>query len=255
MRNLIYGRQPVLEALRAQKRIFERLILRQGTRGEAIDEILGMAQKFQIPVEWKREEDFREMVGEVAHQGVILVATSRGSYSWQEFLERIVGNPRVVVGFVDRIEDPRNLGAIIRTASFFGLPGLVVSKARTTPLHSQTVKAACGGIEFLDLFQVNNFVNVFRAFKERGFFMVGMEEDAPTLIWDVDVKDVPVGIVVGGEDQGVRKLVRSECDFLVKIPAIGSVSSLNVSVAFGIGVYEVVRQKRSVVNVEKRRNH
>ncbi|MCX7667364.1 MAG: 23S rRNA (guanosine(2251)-2'-O)-methyltransferase RlmB [Atribacterota bacterium] len=254
MKNLIYGRQPVLEALRARRRIFERLILRHGVQGEAIDEILEMAQKLQIPVEWQGEESFREMVGEVVHQGVILVATSPGSYSWQAFLERVAGDPRVVVGFVDRVEDPRNLGAIIRTASFVGGPGLVVSKARTAPLHSQTVKASCGGIEFLDLFQVNNFVNVLRTFKEKGFFMVGMEEDVSTSLWDIDVSNVPVGVVVGGEDQGVRKLVRSECDFLVRIPAIGNVSSLNVSVAFGIGVYEVVRQKRGVGNVEKRRN-
>ncbi|MEN3187598.1 MAG: 23S rRNA (guanosine(2251)-2'-O)-methyltransferase RlmB [Atribacterota bacterium] len=251
MKDLIYGRQSVLEALRAQKRVFERLILRQGVRGEAINKILRMAQKLRIPVEWRSVEHFREMVGEVAHQGVMLVATSRGSYSWQEFLEKVAGDPQAVVGFVDRVEDPRNLGAIIRTASFFGLPGLIVSRARTTPLDSRTVKASCGGIEFLDLFQVNNFVNVLRTFKERGFFLVGMKEGASVRIWDIDFKSIPIGIIVGGEDQGVRKLVRAECDFLVKIPATGNISSLNVSVAFGVGVYEVIRQKRSVGSVEK----
>jgi len=252
LKDLIYGRQPVLEALRAEKRIFERLILRRGVTGEVVEEILRLAQKLHLPVEWQDEAALQGMVGDVAHQGVILVTVPRASRSWQDFLRDVAGNPQMLVGFVDRVEDPRNLGAIIRTASFFGFRGLLVSKARTTPLHAQAVKAACGGVEFLELFQVNNFVGVIRAFKERGFFLVGMEEDAPTLLWDVDVRTVPVGLVVGGEDQGIRKLVRSECDFLVRIPPLGGIASLNASVAFGIGAYEVIRQKRGVLNVEKR---
>ncbi len=251
LKNVIYGRQSVLEALRAQRRVFQRLILRQGVKGDIIGEILGMAQKLRIPVEWREEEVIRGMVGDVSHQGVVLLATPRVSPSWQDFLEEVAGDPKALVGFVDRVEDPRNLGAIIRTASFFGFRGLLVSRARTAPLHAQTVKASCGGTEVLDLFQVNNFVGVLRTFKERGFFLVGMEEDASVLLWNIDVKTVPVGLVVGGEDQGIRKLVLSECDFLVKIPSLGSTSSLNVSVAFGIGAYEVIRQKGSVPNVEK----
>lgn len=252
MKQLIYGRQPVLEALRARKRSFEKLILRQGVTGEIVSEILRIAQQLQVPIEWQREEDLEKMVGRVVHQGVVLISGSRRSRSWQELLEEVAENPQAVVGFVDRVEDPRNLGAIIRTAAFFGFQGLLVSKARTVSLYSQGVKASCGGMEFVDLFQVNDFLGVLRTFKKRGVFFLGMEEDAPMPIWDVDVRGVPLGLVVGSEDQGIRRIVRTECDFLVKIPSLGAISSLNVSVAFAIGAYEIIKQKRSVLEVEKR---
>ncbi|MGQ9472466.1 MAG: 23S rRNA (guanosine(2251)-2'-O)-methyltransferase RlmB [Candidatus Caldatribacteriaceae bacterium] len=252
MKQVIYGRQPVWEALRARKRSFEKLILRQGVSGEIVTEIIRIAKQLQIPIEWQTEEDLEKMVGKVVHQGVVLVSSSRRSRSWQELLEEVAGNTQAVVGFVDRVEDPRNLGAIIRTAAFFGFRGLLVSKAHTAPLYSQGVKASCGGVEFIDLFQVNDFLGILRAFKKRGVFFIGMEEDAPAPIWDVDVQGVPLGLVVGGEDKGIRRIVRTECDFLVKIPSWGAISSLNVSVAFAIGAYEIIKQKRSVLEVEKR---
>lgn len=251
MTELIYGRQPVLAALRAGKRTFERLMVRRGVDQAAVAEILRMAEKLRIPIHWEEEAVFRKMVGEVAHQGVILVASSFPFRSWEALLREVAGDPQALLGFVDRVEDPRNLGAIIRTAAFFGFRGLVVSKARTAPLASQAVKASCGGVEFLNLVQVNNFLGVIRAFKEKGVFLVGMEADAPLSLWELEVGALPVGLVVGGEHQGIRKLLRSECDFLVKVPALGAVTSLNVSVAFGIGAYELIRQKRGVREGEK----
>ncbi len=245
MSEIIYGRQPVLEALKAGRRQFEKLLIRVGVHGRVITEILRLAEERGVPVEWQEGKSLETLLHSAHHQGVVLIASSRPSLSWQDLLREVRGNPETVVGFVDRVEDPRNLGAIIRTASFFGFQGLIVSKARTAPVTARGVKASCGGSEFLEVVQVNNFPQVVQAFQEAGFFLIALEEDGERCLWDIEVKNIPVGLVVGGEDRGIRRVVRSRCDFVVRIPRGGVISSLNVSVAFGIGAYEIARQKRS----------
>jgi len=241
---LIYGRQPVREALRSEKRKVEMLFVMEGAQGKIIEEIKQLSQRRKIPWEVKDKVFLEELVGKGAnHQGVVLVAQPRIFPSWQEILEKNKVSPEATVVFVDRVEDPVNLGAIIRTAAFFGVEGILISKARTAPLSSPVVRASAGGIEGVDIAQINNFTQVVKKFQEAGFWIVALEADGEKNLWDVDLRGMPLGLVVGGEHTGIRKVVRSLCDVVLKIPSKGVINSLNVAVALGIGIYEVMRQR------------
>lgn len=247
MEEIVYGRQAVLQALDNPRRSFERLILYKGAQGESIEAILARAQELGVKVEViENKKLFERWVGKdrIAHQGVLLVTRLKKQPTWKDILERVSGDRNAIVAFLDRIEDPRNLGALIRAAAFFGAKGVLISKARTAPLDSSAVKVAAGGFEVLPVVQINNFAGVIKEFKEAGIFVVGLEVGEGQPLWDVDVREVPVALVVGGEDKGIRKLVRSQCDFLAFIPSGGQLTSLNVSVAFGIGMYHLFKQKR-----------
>ncbi|MCX7729985.1 MAG: 23S rRNA (guanosine(2251)-2'-O)-methyltransferase RlmB [Candidatus Caldatribacterium sp.] len=241
----IYGRHPVFEALRAKRRVFERLLLGKNVQGDIIRRIESLAHNLGIPVERVDREVLEELVGEDAvHQGVVLLCGEKMVPSWREILARVKGHQDALVLFVDRVEDPRNLGAIIRTAAFFGVRGIVVSRARSAPLDSRVVKAAAGGIEVSDVVQVNNFTEIVRAFKEAGCTIVGLEEDGEVVLWDFDPGPFPVGLVVGGENAGIRKIVRSLCDVVVRIPGKEGLPSLNVSVATGIAIAAIVQRRQ-----------
>ncbi len=241
----IYGRHPVFEALRAQKRTFERLFLGKSTQGDVIRRIESLAQSLGVPVERVDREVLEGLVGKgVAHQGVVLLCGEKAVPSWKELLRRTRDQKDAFVLFVDRVEDPRNLGAIIRTAAFFGVSGVIVSKARSAPLNSRVVKASAGGIETSDVLQVNNFTEVVKAFKEAGFVIAGLEGDGEVSLWEFDPGPFPVGLVVGGENEGIRSIVRSLCDVVVRIPGSGRISSLNVSVASGIAMATILQRRK-----------
>jgi len=247
MGKVIYGRHAVLQALNNPRRSFEKLILYRGVQGESIEKILARAQAMGIAIEVVEDKRvFERWVGKgkVAHQGVLLLTRLEEQFTWRDILEHVSGDRSAIVAFLDRIEDPRNLGALVRTAAFFGARGVLVSKAQTAPLNSSALKAAAGGFEVLPVVQVNNFAGVIKEFKEAGVFMIGLEVGEGQPLWDINVREVPVALVVGGEDKGIRKLVRSQCDFLAFIPSGGKLASLNVSVAFGIGMYHLFKQKR-----------
>lgn len=245
MTSYIYGRHPVFEALRAKKRAFERLFLGKNAQGDIIRRIESLARDLGVPVERVDREVLEGLVGkEAVHQGVVLLCGEKAVPSWKELLKRTREHKDALVLFVDRVEDPRNLGAIIRTAAFFGVDGIVVSKARSAPLDSRVVKASAGGIEVSDVLQVNNFTEVVRTFKEEGFVIVGLEGDGESALWEFDPGPFPVGLVVGGENEGIRRIVRSMCDTVVRIPGSGAVPSLNVSVAAGIAIAVMLQRRR-----------
>lgn len=246
MTTYIYGRHPVFEALRAQKRAFERLLLGKDIQGDIVRRIEGLAQSLGIPIERVDRKVLEELVGKDAvHQGVVLLCGEKVTPSWKEILTKVKGTRDALVLFIDRVEDPRNLGAIIRTAAFFGVHGVIVSKARSAPLDSRVVKAAAGGVEVSDVVQVNNFTEVVRAFQEAGCAIVGLEEDGEVTLWEFDPSPFPVGLVVGGENEGIRRIVRSLCDVVVRIPGSGGVPSLNVSVAAGIAIATLTQRRKT----------
>jgi len=241
---IIYGRQPVREALKSEGRKVERLFLMEGAQGKIIEEIKQLSQKRKIPWETKDKSFLENLAGKnVNHQGVVLLAQPRPLPTWQEILDKNKTSPEATVVFVDRVEDPVNLGTIVRTAAFFGVGGVLISKARSAPLNSPVVRASAGGIESVDITQINNFTQVIKEFQAAGFWIVALEEDGDKNLWDVDLRGMPLGLVVGGEHEGVRKIVRSSCDMVLKIPSRGVINSLNVAVALGIGIYEVMRQR------------
>lgn len=241
---LIYGRQPVREALRSGRRKIDKLFVMEGAQGKIIEEIKQLSQKRKIPWETKNKSFLENLAGKnVNHQGVVLLAQPRGLLTWQEILDKNKNFPEATVVFVDRVEDPVNLGTIVRTAAFFGVEGILISKARSAPLDSPVVKASVGGIESVDIAQINNFTQVIKEFQEQGFWIVALEADGDKNLWDVDLRGMPLGLVIGGEHEGVRKIIRSSCDMVLKIPSGGVINSLNVAVALGIGIYEVMRQR------------
>ncbi|MGQ9622308.1 MAG: 23S rRNA (guanosine(2251)-2'-O)-methyltransferase RlmB [Candidatus Caldatribacteriaceae bacterium] len=245
MTEYLYGRHPVWEALKTRRRAFERLLVGKGAQGELIQKIESLAQSLSIPTERVDRETLESLVGrEAVHQGVVLVFREGEKPSWKDLLRRTREKKDALVLFVDRVEDPRNLGAVIRTAAFFGIDGVVVSKARSVPIDAKAVKASCGGLESVPVIQVNNFAGVVKAFREEGFVIVGMEREGKKSLWEIDLGPFPLGIVVGGENEGIRKIVRSLCDYLVRIPGGGTINSLNVSVAAGIALYEMVRRQK-----------
>ena len=246
MRHIIYGRNPVKAALDSPRRKPIRLLVQKDIQGKTVRSILEAATQKRLPIEVAEKEVLQKMVGPHAlHQGMLLFYEPLGGPTWQDILLKAKANPDAIVVFVDSVEDPRNLGALLRTASALGVEGVILSKAHTVPVNSEVIKASVGEAERINIAQENNFTGIIKEFRENNFWLVAFEAEAERPLWDVDFRGGAWGIVVGGEDRGVRKIVRLLCDFQVCIPMTNAVNSLNVSVAFGIGLYEIIRQKRS----------
>lgn len=242
---IIYGRNPVKEALESPRKKPIQLYLQNDIQGDVINKIIEGANRLKIPIHRFDKNTLQKIAGYQAHhQGVVLVYEPLGNPTWKDILIKAKSKRDSLVVFVDSVEDPRNLGAILRTAAAFGVDGVIISKAHTAPISSDVIKASAGELDKIDIAQENNFVGIVKEFREHNFWIVSFEAEAKVPLWEMDFSQGSWGILVGGEDRGVRKIIRSFCDFEVSIPMINSVNSLNVSVAFGIGLYEVLRQKR-----------
>ena len=245
MQNIIYGRNPVIGALESPRKKPLKLYLQKDIQGEVINKIVDLANRLNLPLDRLDKFALQKIAGYQAHhQGVLLVYEPLGNPTWKDILIKAKSKRDSLVVFIDSVEDPRNLGAILRTASAFGVDGVITSKAHTAPINSEVIKASAGEMEKIDIVQENNFTGIVKQFRENNFWMVSFEAAAELPLWKMDFTRGSWGIIVGGEDRGVRKIIRSLCDYVVSIPMENLVSSLNVSVAFGIGLYEVIRQKR-----------
>ncbi|MDI9594445.1 MAG: 23S rRNA (guanosine(2251)-2'-O)-methyltransferase RlmB [Atribacterota bacterium] len=245
MSNIIYGRNPVKVAMESPRKKPIQLYLQNDIQGEVIIKIIELANRLKIPFIRLDKFAIQKIVGYPAHhQGVVLVYEPLGSPTWKDILTKAKSKKDSLVVFVDSVEDPRNLGAILRTASAFGVDGVITSKAHTAPINSEVIKSSAGELEKVDIAQENNFTGIVKEFRENNFWMVSFEADAEMPLWEMDFSQGSWGIIVGGEDRGVRKIIRSLCDYVVSIPLENMVNSLNVSVAFGVGLYEVIRQKQ-----------
>jgi len=181
----------------------------------------------------------------VPHQGVVarLVSGSLQKLSLTEWLNGLDMGEAPVVLLLDQVTDPHNLGACVRTAEAAGCVGVVIPKDHAADIHSPVVaKSACGALARLPLLQVTNLVRSMKAMQEAGFWLSGMAGEAEADIYAADLQG-PTGLVMGAEGKGLRRLVREQCDQLIRIPMSGSVESLNVSVATGVALFEVVRQR------------
>jgi len=232
----IYGVHPVLEALRAgtvrRLRIAERA-------GERLREVIEQATQAGVRVERVPQEAIDRLARGVTHQGVIADVESERAVGLQELAE----GPSPLIVVLDAIEDPHNLGAILRTADAAGVSGVVV-QSRRSALHAGTVaKTSAGALSHVRVAEVVNIARAIEELKELGVWSVGLAGEAEQSYDEVDLTG-PVALVMGAEGAGLRRLVREKCDFLVSIPMAGHVGSLNVSVAAGIALFEAVRQRR-----------
>ena len=177
------------------------------------------------------------------HQGVVAVVDSYEYSSPDEILEKAALNGEVpFVLILDGIEDPQNLGSIIRTAKCAGVHGIIIPQHNSVEITPAVVRASAGAVEHMLVARVTNLVNCIKDFKKQGLWVVGADMDG-TILWQSNLP-APTVLVVGGEGTGMRKLVRQHCDMLVSIPMVGAIGSLNASVAAGVVIYEVIRQRR-----------
>jgi 23S rRNA (guanosine2251-2'-O)-methyltransferase len=241
--NLICGINPVFEALAAGTRHFDRLLIVKGLRSRKLSDAIRRATHLGIPLRFEMRETLDRLAGGVPHQGIIAVVSEKPVLSLESLLETARDPALVVV--LDGVEDPRNLGAILRTAEAAGADGVLLPERHSAGLSETVGRASAGALEHVQVARVGNLVQALEALKARGIWVVGYDA-AGTERWDAVDLNRPVALVLGGEGRGIRRLVREHCDHLVSIPHFGHIGSLNVSVAAGIALYEAVRQRRAV---------
>ncbi|MBV9928656.1 MAG: 23S rRNA (guanosine(2251)-2'-O)-methyltransferase RlmB [Acidobacteria bacterium] len=242
----VFGVQPVLEALRAGLRPIERLTVAEGAHESRLREILEIARYADIPVRRVARTELQRIAAGANHQGVVATIAAAHYAHAEDLLEQLAARvgtqdpPLAVV--LDGVEDPRNLGAVIRTAECAGAHGVFVPERRASGLTETVAKAAAGALEYVPVARAANVVRLLEELKGRGVWTIGTAADANTSYTEWDWTQ-PCALLLGGEGEGLRRLVRERCDVLVGIPLRGRIESLNVSVAAGVVLYEAVRQR------------
>lgn len=235
---LLSGIHPVREALRAGRPL-ERVLVARGAGGPRLQEIVELCRERGVPVRFEPRSVLDRLAPEAAHQGVVASASAA---RYADF-DQVAAEARLLVG-LDGVEDPHNLGAIARTACAAGAGGLILPDRRSAGLTETAAKAAAGALEHLPVVRVGNLNRAIEKLKERGFWIYGLDERGPHLYTAIDYAQ-PALLVLGGEGRGLRQLVAAKCDLLVRIPTVGPIPSLNVSVAAGIVLFEWRRRLSS----------
>lgn len=237
----IEGRNAVLEAYRAGKTI-DKLYVLKGCQDGPVNSILREARKHDTIVSFVAKERLDQMSETGKHQGVVAHAAAYEYAEVEDILKRAEekGEPPFLI-LLDNIEDPHNLGAIIRTANLAGAHGIIIPRRRAAGLTATVAKASAGALNYTPVAKVTNLGTTIESLKERGLWFVCADMDG-TVMYDLDLKG-PIGLVVGNEGEGVSRLVREKCDYIAAIPMKGNIDSLNASVAAGVLAYEIVRQR------------
>jgi len=233
--NTLSGIHSVREALQAGHPI-ERVVVAQGAAGPRLQEIIDLCRGRGIPVRFEQRTMLDRMSGTSTHQGVVAVGAA---HRYKELGDIPAGARLVVV--LDGVEDPHNLGAVLRTADAVGAAAVVIPERRAVGLTDVVGKAAAGALEHVPVVRVSNVNRALEHLKERGFWIYGLDERSSDLYSAIDYA-TPTAVVLGGEGKGLHEQVRKHCDGLVRIPMAGHVSSLNVSVAAGVVLFEWKRR-------------
>ena len=239
----IYGINAVSEALKARGRAFEWVGMAKERHDLRLQRLIEDCRRLAVPVRFLQRTELDRMAGNAAHQGVVAV-TSAKQYS---DLDDVVGAKRgqySLVVVLDGVEDPHNLGAILRTADAAGADGIVIPERRAASVTGTVTKASAGASEHLPIAKVTNIARTVEELKERNLWTVGLDERG-SQTYDALDYNMDCALVLGAEGKGLHDLVKRKCDFLVSIPMLGKVSSLNVSVAAAVVLYEIVRQRRA----------
>jgi 23S rRNA (guanosine2251-2'-O)-methyltransferase len=243
----LYGLLPIVEALRAGSRRVERVTVAEGAHEGRLHDLFELARAAGVPVRRAPRAELQRMAAPGAnHQGVIANVAAVAYHDADELIERLAARvgtdapPLAVI--LDGVEDPRNLGAIVRTAECAGVDALFIPERRAAGLTETAAKAAAGALEYLPVARAANVARLVEDLKGRGIWTVGTDADANIDYTEWDWTQ-PCALLFGGEGSGLRRLVRERCDALVRIPLRGRISSLNVSVAAGIVLYEAIRQR------------
>jgi len=239
----LYGIQPVLEALVQRAKGIEKIWIEYGRSGPAMRQILSLAREHKIPVSFRDRASLNFKAGTSKHQGVLALFAAATPVDFEEFWQGLPYREKRFLALLDEVQDPHNLGAILRTACAAGLEGILLPRHRTSPVSPAVVKASAGAVHSVPLVRVGSSVRSLETLRENGVFVVGAAPEGEKEIYDLDLRQ-DLCIVIGGEGKGLRPAMERICDILVAIPMIGPIQSLNASVAAGILFYEVVRQRR-----------
>jgi 23S rRNA (guanosine2251-2'-O)-methyltransferase len=243
-RDKIFGINPVTEALKAGRPIQRLLIAEQRKSDRDIVEIIRLAKGRGTEVRIATRDLLKREAPSAPHQGVIAITAAQQYAALDDILQLPAQKGQAPLYLVlDGVEDPRNLGALLRTAEATGVHGVIIPERRAAGLTETVAKAAAGALEYVPVVKVVNIVNTLEELKKAGVWVAGAEAGGDALYWEADFVR-PMALVLGGEDRGVRRLVRERCDYLLSLPIMGNITSLNVSVAAGVLLYEVLRQRR-----------
>jgi 23S rRNA (guanosine2251-2'-O)-methyltransferase len=245
MREILYGRQPVRETLRAGRRQVFKLLLAKGVKSTGIvSQILALAEQAGVPVQVVERQSLDGLGGEAHHQGL---AAETSGYPYMDLgalLEsaRQSGEAPFLL-LLDHVQDPQNLGSLLRTGEAAGVHGVVIPHRRAAGVTPAAVRASAGAAEHVRVAQVTNLVQAMERLKAEGVWLAGLEALHDAQLYDQANLTGPLGLVVGSEGQGLARLVRETCDFLIRLPLRGQVESLNAAVAGAVALYEVRRQR------------
>lgn len=240
---ILFGIHAVKTALKRDAKRVRRLMAQKGRRDERIQGVLELAEQQGIRVQWLSRQDLDELSGQGVHQGVLVECEPIRSHN-EKYLDQMLENldetPFLLV--LDGVTDPHNLGACLRTADAAGVHAVIAPKDKSAPLNATVAKVACGAAEAVPYVQVTNLARTLKNLQEQGIWITGTAGETDLDVYDANLTG-PMALVMGAEGKGMRRLTREHCDQLVKIPMAGEVSSLNVSVATGVCLFEAVRQR------------
>ncbi len=241
--DILFGFHSVYEALRANKRVIYQLYIAKNRSPGRVKKILQLAEKQKIKIETLGSEKMDKMTDFSNHQGVVAKTGSLPVYKADQVISEIqqTEKPNFIL-VLENIEDPHNLGALIRTALCNGVDYILIPKDRSATPSPTVSRSSAGAMEHAKIYMITNTASILRSLKEVGVWVSGLDAEGKTALFDADLKG-DIALVVGGEHKGIRPVVKRECDFLLSIPNQGNINSLNASVAGGIAMYEALRQR------------
>lgn len=243
--NFICGINPVYEALKASKRRCYKIVLEEGKGHSRIRAILDLAHPQGVRVETLPRSVFQQKYHSCSHQGVVAYFSDKATLPLDDLIRQAFqSDPQPTLVLLDEIQDPHNLGAIIRSAEALGIQGIIVPKHRSAPLNETVAKCSAGAMEMMPVAWVTNLAQAIEELKQAKFWVVGVDMEGEKSCYHFDF-NMPVALVIGGEEKGVRPVLKKACDFTVSIPMRGAIGSLNASAASAVVFYEILRQKES----------
>jgi 23S rRNA (guanosine2251-2'-O)-methyltransferase len=240
---IIHGAHPIYEGLKAKPSPIKKIIVSRKRNRRPLMEILRLAEERGVSIQWVDRDHLTRMAKTTSHQGIVAQMDDFKYVEPSDIVHRWKATgKKALILIVDSVEDPQNLGGLIRTANALGVHGVVIPKDRATPITPIVIKASVGASFHTPIARVTNIVSCLEFLKKKGIWILGAEAGAEHPIYDCDL-DLDLAIVIGSEGRGIRPLVKKKCDFLASIPLCGEIPSLNASVAGALVMYEVLRQR------------
>jgi len=244
LKEKLVGINSIMEALKGRRKI-HKIYVQEGRQGKRMTDLLSLAQVKGVFVQTVEKRRLDQMYTLGNHQGIIATVDQYPYASLDDMFElAAIRGQKPLLLVLDGIEDARNLGAIIRTAECAGVHGIIIPRHNSAEITEYAVRSSAGAVEHMLVARETNLVNVLKHLKTQGMWVIGAEADAADLYYQADIP-LPAVVVVGGEGRGMRRLVKEQCDLLLKIPMFGQINSLNASVAAALILYEIIRQQET----------